>query len=147
MISTVNEVRPSEHGGAGASFPTAQNACLTGRCTGLLSAVAVSCSHSRLDLLWLGLHTVAVAFRVGAVAWDVGSRLCACHDDSGRYQPWTAAVAGASVDDIREAIHLLATKKVPLSLWNESTSSLDDVGFISRANFGIILISCFPYLC
>ncbi|KAI9689658.1 MAG: Type I Iterative PKS [Bogoriella megaspora] len=100
-----------QHGIAGTRFPTPQNACLTGRCTGLLAAAAVSCASSPADLLWLGVYTVALAFRVGACAWDIGSRICFGQDDSGRYQFWTAAISGASGEEVEGAINVLAAKK------------------------------------
>ena len=93
-------------------FPTRENACLTGRCTGLLSATAVSSSSNPSTLLFLGVQTVAVAFRVGACAWDTGSRFCLSQDDADPYQSWTVALAGADEETLAQAIERFVTENV-----------------------------------
>ncbi|KAL9096260.1 MAG: hypothetical protein Q9165_001783 [Trypethelium subeluteriae] len=54
----------------------------------------------RSYLLSLGVQTVAVAFRVGACAWDVGSRIYSKHSTAGHYPSWTAAIIGVSEDEL-----------------------------------------------
>ncbi|USW46734.1 Putative thioesterase, Acyl transferase domain superfamily, phosphopantetheine binding ACP [Septoria linicola] len=82
-------------------FPTASTACLTGVCTGLLSAAAVSCSKNAGQLLLLGEEAIAVAFRLGALAANVGKRLANCSSHAGIHESWTAAIIGNNVDEIK----------------------------------------------
>ena len=108
----MDDVSISEHGSAGRSFPTPQNACLTGRCTGSLTAAAVSCSSSPSDLLSIGVHTVVLAFRIGACAWDVGTRICSSRDASDRYQSWTAALSGVSEEELARSLEHFTSDQV-----------------------------------
>ena len=94
------------------AFPTREKACLTGRCTGLLSATAVSSSSNPSTLLFLGVHTVTVAFRVGACAWDIGSRFWFGQGEADPYQSWTVALAGADEEILTQAIERFATENV-----------------------------------
>ncbi|KAH5277151.1 non-reducing polyketide synthase elcA-like protein [Parastagonospora nodorum] len=100
-----------EHATSGKPFPTAHNACLTARCTGFISAVAVSCSSDTSTLLALGLRTVVVAFRVGACAWDVGSLLFAVQDTPRQFPHWTVALAGLSEEKVSAIIEQFAVEK------------------------------------
>ncbi|TKX25774.1 polyketide synthase [Elsinoe australis] len=100
-----------EHGAQGRPYPTPQNSCLTGLCTGSLSAVASSCASSSSDLLHLGVETVKVAFRVGACAWDFGTRLSNSRDEIGRYQSWTAALSGVSHDDVAATLKEFSSER------------------------------------
>lgn len=85
-------------------FPTASTACLTGICTGLLSAAAVSHSTTAGELLLLGVESIAVAFRLGSLAANVGSRIATCKDAGGTYFSWTAAIAGTNIDAVRKQL-------------------------------------------
>ncbi|GIZ49851.1 hypothetical protein CKM354_001287000 [Cercospora kikuchii] len=85
-------------------FPTASTACLTGVCTGLISAAAVSFSTNVGELLCLGEESVAVAFRVGNLAADVGSRIANCRESTGKYSSWTAAVMVKDVETITKQV-------------------------------------------
>ncbi|KAM3419059.1 hypothetical protein BST61_g5014 [Cercospora zeina] len=94
-----------QHSSGQAAYPTARDSCLTGVCTGLLSAVAVGCASSVTALVPLALHTVAVAVRLGARAWEMGRCLADVRRDAqSRYASWTAAVGGVSPQDLRERI-------------------------------------------
>lgn len=88
---------------------------MTGLCTGSLSAVAASCATSPAELSWLGLLTVKVAFRVGACAWDMGTRLSVLQDAAGKYRSWTAAIAGTTADELVEIIKRYSKEKVCLT--------------------------------
>lgn len=111
-IPTILTYRCSEYASAGRTFPSALDACLTARCTGFLSAVAVSCSRSASDLIRLGLQTVVIAFRVGACAWDVGSLLCGSSDAARPFPHWTIALAGLGEEDILKAVAHFVTDNV-----------------------------------
>lgn len=58
------------------------------------------------------MHTVAVAFRVGACAWDIGSRFCLGRGEADPYQSWTVALAGADEETLAQAIERFATENV-----------------------------------
>lgn len=62
----------------------------------------------------MGLQSVAVAFRVGACAWDVGSRLTSVPDANGQYRQWTAAILGLTADEVEEALKKFGEEKVCL---------------------------------
>lgn len=93
-------------------FPTPKDACITGICTGLITAAAVSHASSVSDLLLLGLQSVTVAFRVGACAWDVGSRFTAVRDAAGRYRRWTATILGLTTEEVEEALRKFSEERV-----------------------------------
>ncbi|RAL03688.1 ketoacyl-synt-domain-containing protein [Aspergillus ibericus CBS 121593] len=59
----------------GREYPSAPSTRLVGLCTGLLSAVALSCSRSITDLVPLAVHTVWVAFRAGLCVAEVRENL------------------------------------------------------------------------
>ncbi|PNS21559.1 beta-ketoacyl-acyl-carrier-protein synthase II [Sphaceloma murrayae] len=100
-----------EHGAQGQTYPLAKDTCLSGLCTGSLSAVAASCAKSASDLLTLGVQTIKIAFRVGACAWDFGLRLSASRDEAGRYQSWTAALAGVTYDEVAAIVKEFAAER------------------------------------
>lgn len=62
----------------------------------------------------LGLQSVAVAFRVGACAWDVGSRLTSGLDATGQYRQWTAALLGLSPDEVDDVLKKFSEANVGL---------------------------------
>ncbi|PPJ57921.1 hypothetical protein CBER1_09856 [Cercospora berteroae] len=93
-------------------FPTPSTACLTGVCTGLISAAAVSFSTNVGELLCLGEESVAVAFRVGTLAADVGSRIAVCKESTGKYSSWTTAIVAKDVATITKELDGL-DKRIP----------------------------------
>ncbi|KAF7198010.1 Polyketide synthase CTB1 [Pseudocercospora fuligena] len=92
-----------QHGSGGQAYPTPGNSCLVGICTGSLAAAAVSCAHSASSLLSAALHAVAVAVRLGALAWDIADRISDTSDCS-FFEPWTAAIAGSSLESVTTAL-------------------------------------------
>lgn len=92
-------------------FPTASTSCLTGVCTGLLSAAAVSHSTNIGQLLLLGEESVVAAFRVGALAANVASRVTCGRDSGGSYMSWTAALVGIDVDAMVKQVDGLEVSK------------------------------------
>lgn len=72
--------------------------------------MAVSCATNVSELLPLALKTVAVAFRVGACAWDLGDGIASSQPES--YPPWTASLYGISVEDVRTKIRDFAVNRV-----------------------------------
>lgn len=114
------------HGIAGEKpYPTAEDACLTGLCTGHICAAAVSCATNVVELLPLAIETVAVAFRVGACAWETGSQLVA-NPRPGSFPSWTAALYGINVEDLRQRIDKFVADTVSLMMnrWKQ-----DEVSF------------------
>ncbi|KAI6446503.1 Type I Iterative PKS [Pyricularia oryzae] len=63
------------HGSGGQVYPTPDTSCVSGVCTGSLAAAAVSCSRNISTLIEPALYAVAVAARIGAVAWDTCDRI------------------------------------------------------------------------
>jgi hypothetical protein len=95
-----------------APYPNADKTFLTGICTGLISAAAVSHATSISELATIGVQAVAVAFRLGACAWDVGSRIAEPQDGSGRYQRWTAALLGLPASQVQYALTKFIQERV-----------------------------------
>lgn len=63
------------HGSGGQVYPTPDTSCVSGVCTGSLAAAAVSCSRNISTLIEPALYAVAVAARIGAVAWNTCDRI------------------------------------------------------------------------
>lgn len=63
----------------------ADRVCVAGLCTGALSAAAVSCSRSILDLVPLGLDAITAAFRIGLLVADCARRLTSADESE---QSW-----------------------------------------------------------
>jgi naphtho-gamma-pyrone polyketide synthase len=77
--------------------------------------VAVGCATSVSSLVPLALFTVAVAARLGAVAWDLGDRINPINASEGADAPfasWTSAVAGGSTESLAEALQQHNADKV-----------------------------------
>lgn len=87
---------------------------MAGLCTGLITAAAVSYASSVSELVVFGLQSVAVAFRVGAMAWDVRDRLASDTGDTGQYLPWTAAILGLSPEEVYEGVKNFCIQNVCL---------------------------------
>ncbi|KAK1522186.1 beta-ketoacyl synthase [Colletotrichum costaricense] len=88
-------------------YPTPENSLLAGICTGALAAAAVSCAHSAPSLLSPALHAVAVAVRLGALAWDVADRITNKHeisDSTSTFDSWSRAVTGSSPKILADAL-------------------------------------------
>lgn len=97
-----------QHSSGGHAYPQPDESCLVGICTGSLAAAAVSCAHSASTLLSSALHAVAVALRLGALAWDVADRN---RDTSGAsFASWTVAVAGPTLDLVSHALERYITE-------------------------------------
>lgn len=110
QIAAILAIHGYDHGSK--RFPTSSSACLTGICTGLITAAAVSHSANAGQLLLLGVESVAVAFRVGAVAASIGSRIAICKSTAGAYMSWTAAIVGNDVDAIRKQVDNLDVSNI-----------------------------------
>ncbi|GJD04827.1 betaketoacyl synthase [Colletotrichum higginsianum] len=88
-------------------YPTPENSLLAGACTGALAAAAVSCAHSAPGLLQPALHAVAVAIRLGALAWDVADRVAIKHEGPGSsnsFDSWSRVVTGSSRKILADAL-------------------------------------------
>lgn len=68
---SANVYFPSHFTQAGHVFPTHADTCLTGLCTGLLTAVTVSCCSSLPELIPVAVDSVVLAFRAGLLVEDV----------------------------------------------------------------------------
>ncbi|KAI1456594.1 beta-ketoacyl synthase [Annulohypoxylon moriforme] len=64
-----------------------------GICTGALTAAAVTCSRSSLDLIPKAIETIVVAFRIGMHVTDVAKRITP-PDESGKC--WSIIIPGSS---------------------------------------------------
>ncbi|TEA14637.1 Non-reducing polyketide synthase pks27 [Colletotrichum sidae] len=105
-----------QHSSGNHVYPVQDNSCLAGVCTGALAAAAVSCSHSAPSLLSAGLHAVAVAVRVGALAWDVAERVSNLDGDSAEaasFESWSRAVTGCCLTALADTL-----------LWHASDNGL-----------------------
>lgn len=72
-------------------YPSAENTRLVGSCTGLLTAAAVSCSRTYLDLVNMSVDILKIAFRVGAQVAEAGDEL---EQTSTNSASWSAIFPG-----------------------------------------------------
>ncbi|KAH9242504.1 hypothetical protein K456DRAFT_1820977 [Colletotrichum gloeosporioides 23] len=94
-------------------YPTPEQSCLAGVCTGALAAAAVSCAHSVSSLMEPALHAVAIAVRLGALAWDVSGRLNNDDENSSstsEFAAWSYVVAGSSPKALADALKQYAAE-------------------------------------
>ncbi|KAL2850157.1 polyketide synthase [Aspergillus pseudoustus] len=78
------------------SYPSQASSCLVGSCTGLLAAVAVSCSQDIFDLVSFGPEVVRVAFRLGLLVQRKTSLVSLPNlDDSSSY---SSVIAGINAE-------------------------------------------------
>lgn len=89
---------------------------MAGICTGALAATAVSYANTIAALLSLGLHAVAVAVRLGAVAWETASRISADYqrinaDGTCTYASWTSAISGYRMEDLEKSLSMFVEEK------------------------------------
>ncbi|CAK3875036.1 Conidial yellow pigment biosynthesis polyketide synthase [Lecanosticta acicola] len=75
-------------------YPSASNARILGLCTGSLTASAVSCSRSTLDLVSLAVETVKIAFKTGQRVTDAAQRLEPA-SEAKLDQSWSMIVGGS----------------------------------------------------
>ncbi|BAE55957.1 unnamed protein product [Aspergillus oryzae RIB40] len=87
--------RNRQYTSPGHKYPSTQQTCLVGLCTGLLSAAAVGCCQSITDLLPLATHTVLIAFRAGLFVADVRDRL---EPQTGAPLAWSVLIPGLDGD-------------------------------------------------
>ncbi|KAJ5153182.1 polyketide synthetase PksP [Penicillium canariense] len=79
------------------AYPSQASSCLVGSCTGLLAAVAVSCSQDLIDLVSFGPAVVRVAFRLGLVVQNK-TRSVSLQNYSGDSPCYSAVIAGTDTD-------------------------------------------------
>ncbi|OLN84419.1 Conidial yellow pigment biosynthesis polyketide synthase 4 [Colletotrichum chlorophyti] len=88
-------------------YPAPESTCLAGVCTGAIAAAAVSFAHSAPSLLSPALHAVAVAVRVGALAWDVADGV-SNHDNASTeataFESWSRAVTGCCLSGLADTL-------------------------------------------
>ncbi|KAK2005551.1 beta-ketoacyl synthase domain-containing protein [Colletotrichum eremochloae] len=107
-----------QHSSGGHSYPTAKQSCLAGVCMGALTAAAVSCGYSITGLIEPALYAVAVAARLGALAWDVSARIGGgCIDPpTNELRSWSFAVSGSSSRELGDALaHYAAEAMLPVT--------------------------------
>ncbi|EFQ36810.1 beta-ketoacyl synthase domain-containing protein [Colletotrichum graminicola M1.001] len=96
-----------------------------GLCTGALSAAAVSCSTSPLDLICTGIIAVKTAFRIGLKVTEVAGRLAASDH---QHQNWSLIVSGIGISEIiNEFCHetsLSAASRPYISAYMEKSMTL-----------------------
>lgn len=101
-----NEKSFRQHEGVGRSYPIPGVACLSGLCTGTLSAAAISCSKNIAELLPVACKTVSVAFRAGLRAWEVGKSL----DKSPG--PWSMVISSNAPAEVIERLENFSRLRV-----------------------------------
>lgn len=76
--------------------------------------MAISSATSIAALAPLALHTVAVALRLGALAWDVAQRISTQNNPTAgsKLPSWASAVAGLNPDDARQRLEQYAAERV-----------------------------------
>ena len=87
-----------QHSGVGQNYPKPTETCISGVCTGALSAAAVSCCKHELELLPLAVQTVAIAFRVGL------KTVRARNGISSSSEPWSLVVSSSSAESVLETL-------------------------------------------
>lgn len=83
-----------QHDGVGHSYPLPGVTCLSGLCTGALTAATISCTKSLAELLPVASKTVCIAFRAGLRAWDVGKSL------DKLTEPWSMVMSSNAPEEV-----------------------------------------------
>ncbi|MCJ1247156.1 hypothetical protein MMC30_004368 [Trapelia coarctata] len=104
------------------------NSCMIGNCTGALAAAAIACTCSVLDLIPVAIHTIRIAFRLGAQAHTTAYDL---HPSPDCLEPWSVAVSGVSqsqakiiVTNFNEQIGLSHSGQLYLSAISSNTVTI-----------------------
>lgn len=111
------------HGVGGRVYPTPHTSCVSGVCTGALAAAAVSCSQSISTLIEPALHAVAVAARLGAVAWNISGRIhntveagggswCGSPASAAHHPSWSYRVHSPSAESLENALKAYAAESM-----------------------------------
>lgn len=77
---------------ADASYYVPDNTLVAGLCTGSLTAAAVSCSRSTLDLVPMAVDAVTVAFRVGMLVTGRAASITSSHEAG---ESWSLIIPGS----------------------------------------------------
>lgn len=104
-----------EHSSGCQIYPVPNESVCAGVCTGALTAAAVSCAHSVSSLISPALHTVAVAARLGALAWDVSERVMnkpEQSESSSAFVSWSYAVGGPKTESLAGALQEYAAENM-----------------------------------
>ncbi|KAJ5347272.1 hypothetical protein MYU51_004319 [Penicillium brevicompactum] len=89
-------------------YPTNADTLLTGLCTGLLTAVTISCCSSLPELIPSGVDSVVVGFRIGLLSEDVRLRIEPAASLGGS---WSVVIPGLKEDAATEALQRYITDK------------------------------------
>ena len=88
----------------------ADDSRILGLCTGALTAAAVSCSRSTLELIPMGIDAIIVAFRTGMLVTDVAQRV---EPSDASDRSWSIIVPGLAS---AEALHRFCEQTVSMLL-------------------------------
>ena len=94
-------------------YPTNADTLLTGLCTGLLTAVTISCCSSLPELITSAVDSVVVGFRIGLLSEDVRLRIEPAASLGGS---WSVVIPGLKEDAATEALQRYITDKVLSSI-------------------------------
>ncbi|KAI9652280.1 MAG: Type I Iterative PKS [Alyxoria varia] len=96
LVSIYQTATLLRHSGDGVeAYPTSENTRLVGSCTGLLSALSLSCAGSYAQLVSVSVATLKLAFRIGA---QVGKIRDALEQESTGSASWSAIFPGVTKD-------------------------------------------------
>ncbi|KAJ5525439.1 polyketide synthase [Penicillium frequentans] len=97
----------------GRVYPTHADTHLTGLCTGLLTAVTISCCSSLSELVPSAVDSVVLAFRTGLLVEDVRVRI---EQSASKRDSWSVVIPGLEKNVAIEALkNYIIDKGVPLA--------------------------------
>jgi len=91
MSTSTKLIHDSYYGEGSKSYPLAAETHISGLCTGLLAAAAISSSKAVADLLPAAIEAVLIAFRTGLRTMEVRDRIC---QQSSTMPSWSVVIAG-----------------------------------------------------
>lgn len=97
----LNVCYPSHFTQPGHVYPINADTRLTGLCTGLLTAVTISCCSSLSELVPSAVDSVVLAFRTGLLVEDVRVRI---EPSVSKRDSWSVVIPGLKEDVAVEAL-------------------------------------------
>ncbi|KAJ5794563.1 polyketide synthase [Penicillium paradoxum] len=125
----------------GRVYPTNADTRLTGLCTGLLTAVTISCCSSLSDLIPSAVDSVVLAFRAGLLVEEVRVRIEPSVSKAGS---WSVVIPGLKEDVALEALEKYILDKVLSD--NMPSQSKGDLKSADKIEFQGIPVASSPYV-
>jgi naphtho-gamma-pyrone polyketide synthase len=107
----------SYYGDLGHAYPSGDDNCIIGLCTGQLASAAVSSSKTVGELISVGVPTVVLALRLGMCVLKVQGLI---EPSKSAASSWSVLVSGMREPEAQDLIEQYAKKNVSVSLVKET---------------------------